>query len=670
MRRPAGDRIRKAVWPTLLQRWAQAEPVGALAWMKANGKLASLAQHIRKDAPLPEPHVMNALYMAMRSLPPKARLKAALDLPWPLNERYGFSASALKEYEPEELFALLEKPARWMENADWEGVIRTLAEREPEKLKAVYRLVPERNRGLAAEGIVRALATGDPEGTWQWLLGLEEGPHGPVRSSLIGSWLLPVLNGPAPDYAALLDRVAEFDDPNAQHGFGTWLGLRSAIYRSWMHRDPVAARASLDGSTLSDGQKAAVVLMHETEHGGRLLLTSSPAPTDHWETRPTTDEIAGIPRNAPGPLDPVPVSNRLLETYRRIETSAQAQTPDFPLEVTKLDDIGAPIARERARRRLWDRWARVDPVGAYAHSGQLPGLQNRGADCVIPIWAATDPEAAFAAEPGSRAALKAWCASDPERAIRHALAIKITPYSGHQERESILMEAFAALGASDPHAAVERLALLDSKSYEKRIALHEQVRAWVARDVEGARAWAVSTEDDAAYGAYMAALIAVDPAAAARQSAVRFPRWNEFGARADSLAAALAEQDPDAAMAWIQSSVSRFGRNNALNAFLHAVARKDFARTVRMFESFRSGERLAVLAEARRSIARELGLPTDERSKIPFYANAPWPTSWRRADPAAYRAWRDALPPEEARLLTDFSPEVAFPQPPPPPTPQ
>jgi hypothetical protein len=315
----------------------------------------------------------------------------------------------------------------------------------------------------------------------------------------------------------------------------------------------------------------------------------------------------------------------------------------FRSEFGAIRRLGSRIASRYALKKLFARWATIDPIAALEATevfDRYLGEWRITRNAVLEEWAAADAEAAFAAASDHTAVFEAWCRLDPEKALRD-LTNNDNAKVAHTRRAERFGYAFSALAESDPHLAADRALEFDSLN-DQRAALSGVFATWVRTDVEQALRWVATRADDGeTYSPLIAAWIKADPAKASDQWLQKPPRYRPPGI--ESIIESWVQRDPYAAESWIDEKLTGLLRREADATFVRAVAPIDLQHALQRFESLSPGHRRQMLTVNR-------GM----RARIRIGAPGHFLKTWSKADPSAALNWAKSLEsPEERKLALE-----------------
>ena len=284
----------------------------------------------------------------------------------------------------------------------------------------------------------------------------------------------------------------------------------------------------------------------------------------------------------------------LLEYYSDLDPS------EFEGEVQKLQ--GLPMSqRMLAMNLLFSRWAENDPKGSWERSQQMgfPEMFMARAGAVSG-WAASNPEALaqeysndpneFGMGPGGRgkgdtAAMIAgeWAKQNPEAALKWAQTLD------DGEAADAIGGIFNELSQKDPQEALRMAATLDDNA---RGDAYESIAAsWAISDYAAADQWINSLGEGQSKARYAAieSLANASPSQAARETA-KLPASGERDELVAEVSREWARQDAPSAFEWLTESGSEGAVEEGIGRVAGALAQEDPERVLDYIDSQDAGE--------------------------------------------------------------------------------
>ncbi|EIP97522.1 hypothetical protein OpiT1DRAFT_01963 [Opitutaceae bacterium TAV1] len=245
--------------------------------------------------------------------------------------------------------------------------------------------------------------------------------------------------------------------------------------------------------------------------------------------------------------------------------------------------------------------AKTDPSAALARLAATrlhPNTRSEIAAEILAHLAATSPRQALAlldTSPGDRrdaliAMTKAWVRHDPAAAIAHVDALPRSKLNN--ELRDLLLQTWSD---TDPGAAAEAIASLPV-TRENRYLFRQIIANWLKDSPDESVRWLQSqtAPDPLVVQAAIEALADTHPALAARL--LGNPGLDEHHAR--RIAAAWAQTDPAAAIAWLKSQPLNPSVLGAMETCAAALARKDLPAALALLQNLPGDARADLIAAA------------------------------------------------------------------------
>ncbi|HBM78280.1 MAG TPA: hypothetical protein DD438_09220 [Verrucomicrobiales bacterium] len=285
----------------------------------------------------------------------------------------------------------------------------------------------------------------------------------------------------------------------------------------------------------------------------------------------------------------------LLEYYSDLDPS------EFEGEVQKLQ--GLPMSqRMLAMNLLFSRWAENDPKGSWERSQQMgfPEMFMARAGAVSG-WAASNPEALaqeyskdpneFGMGPGGRgrgdtAAMIAgeWAKQNPEGALKWAQTLD------EREAADAISGIFNELSQQDPQEALRMAATLNDN--DRGDAYESIAESWAISDYAAADRWINSLSSDEQGKVRFAAIESLANASPsqAAQETTKLPAGEERDELVAEVSREWARQDAPSAFEWLTESGSDNAVEEGIGRVVGALAREDPERVLDYIDSRDAGE--------------------------------------------------------------------------------